>query len=259
MVTTSTPSRFVSTVLDAMKHLECRRIKSAEDYDAVFRLRYKAYTAENLIDSNGNSKSIDNYDLLENCQIFGLFIDGRLISSLRTHTVNIDTPWCPTMKYFEKYLMPKVDEGESFLDASRFCADPDIASEHPSITYLTVRVAYMASIFFNTTYNISVIRPSHAAFYKRYYGFERWAGGVMLDWFKEPVELYVGDMAVNRPVIDGRLPFMQSNFEERLMLFSDSLAQQGIKSVTGLHGNRSTNSVPSVPGPESIEKIMRAS
>lgn len=238
----SAQSGFVGNVLDLMKRLECRRIKTKEDHEAVFRLRYKAYINNDLIEPNQKSVSVDSYDLLPNCQIFGLYVEGELLSSIRIHRVDADTPWSPAMKYFGWKLAPEIEAGQTFVDGSRFCVDPDRSSEFPAMPFLTVRIAYMASVYFNAAYNISVIRGEHAAFYRRYYGFERWVADVKLDWFKLPVDLYVGDMRVNRERIDQRLPFMQSNIEERMMLFSDQLAEQGLKSVTGLHGNRATNS-----------------
>ncbi|MDW9478650.1 hypothetical protein GOB57_08025 [Sinorhizobium meliloti] len=230
-----------------MPRLEFRRIKSAEDFADIFRLRYRAYVANELIEPNEKGMSIDNYDLLENCQIFGLYLDGKLSSSLRIHHVNSDTPWCPAVKSFGEYLLPELKKGNSFVDGSRFCVEPTRAPELSALPFLTVRFAYMASVHFSSTYNISVVRSEHAAFYRRYYGFERWAGGVNLDWYKLPVDLYVGDMRVNRSRIDERLPFMQSNFEERLMLFSDELPHQGIRSVKGLFGNTATNSIRENP------------
>jgi hypothetical protein len=235
-------SNFVESIIGLMPRMEFRRVKSAEDFANVFRLRYRAYVANNLIEPDDREMSIDQYDLLENCQIFGLYLDGALSASLRIHRVTPDTPWCPALKSFGDKLIPELENGNSFVDGSRFCVEPSRAPELSALPFLTVRFAYMASVHFSSTYNISVVRAEHAAFYRRYYGFERWAGGVKLDWYKLPVDLYVGDMRENRARIDERLPFMQSNFEERLMLFADELPHQGIRSVKGLFGNTATNS-----------------
>jgi hypothetical protein len=237
-------SGFVESIIGLMPRLEFRRIKSADDFRDVFKLRYRAYIANNLIEPDTRGMSIDNYDLLENCQIFGLYLEGKLSSSLRIHCVTSETPWCPALKSFGEYLVPELEQGNTFVDGSRFCVEPSRDPELNALPFLTVRFAYMASVHFASTYNISVVRSEHAAFYRRYYGFERWAGDMMLDWYKLPVDLYVGDMRENRSRIDERLPFMQSNFEERLMLFTDVLPHQGIQSVSGLFGNAATNSVP---------------
>lgn len=243
-VTPKPRQSLADSIIELMPRLEFRRIRSAEDYGDVFRLRYRAYVANDLIDPNDRGMSIDNYDLLENCQIFGLYLDGHLCSSLRLHRVTSETPWCPTLKSFGEYLLPELVKGNTFVDASRFCVDPSRETELNTLPFVTVRFAYMASIHFVSTYNISVVRSEHSAFYRRYYGFERWAGGAKLDWYKLPVDLYVGDMEKNRPQIDGRLPFMQSNFEERLMLFTDELPDQGMNSVKGLFGNTASNNIP---------------
>jgi hypothetical protein len=230
-----------------MPRIETRRVKTASDYAQVFKLRYATYRANDLIEANEAQVSIDTYDLLENCQVFGLYLDGELASSIRIHKVTPETPWCPAMKSFGDLLKPRLAEGETFVDGSRFCVDREKSAVVGILPFLTVRIAYMASVHFSSTYNISVVRREHAAFYRRYYGFEQWADNVRLDWYKLPVELYVGDMRKNRQRIDERLPFMQSNIEERLMLFSDDLPEQGLNRVTGLFGNTATNSV-SDPG-----------
>jgi hypothetical protein len=241
-LTTQTRSGFLESILELLPRIESRRIRTAEDHAEVFKLRYRAYLTNDLIDANEKGVSVDSYDLLPNCQIFGLYLDGELASSLRIHRVRDDSPWCPALKTFPEHIAPRLEAGESFVDGSRFCVDPSRSAELSALPFLTVRLAYMASIHFESTYNISVVRREHAAFYRRYFGFERWAAGKNLDWYKLPVDLYVGDMRKNRARIDERLPFMQSNFEERLMLFSDDLPSQGIRRVTGLHGNAATNS-----------------
>ena len=240
---TQARSGFVDSLLGLLPRIESRRIKTAEDFSDVFKLRYRAYVSNDLIEPNAGGVSIDTYDLLENCQVFGLYLDGELVSSLRIHRVTPEMPRCPALDKFSALLTPRLEQGETFIDGSRFCVDPARSSELSVLPFLTVRLAYMASIHFESTYNISVVRREHAAFYRRYYGFERWAGDVKLDWYKLPVDLYVGDMRANRGRIDERLPFMQSNFEERLMLFTDDLPHQGIRSVRGMFGNTATNSI----------------
>lgn len=246
-------SRFAVTVLGFMPELEVRRIRTKEDYEAVFRLRYKAYRQNALIEPNEDKRSIDNYDLLENCQIFGLFVRGELMSSIRTHHLTAETPHAPSLRIFGDIVMPKVEAGETFIDGSRLCVDRELAAELPAIPFLTVRIAYMASVHVEADYNLSVIRSEHSAFYRRYYGFERWAGGRTVDWYKLPIDLYAGDMAKNREPIEKRLPFMRSSFEERAVLFGDDLPDQGITSVYGLFGNEAVN-----PGPTGSAEAARA-
>jgi len=249
-------SAFVDNVIGIMPRLECRRIKRSEDFDEVFRLRYRAYATNGLIEETESGVSVDSYDLLENCQVFGLYLDGRLASSIRIHRVTPETPWCPAMKSFGELLRPELEQGHSLIDGSRFCVDPAVTPEVPFLPFLTVRIAYMASVYFSSTYNISVVRREHAAFYRRYYGFEKWAGDVDLGWYKLPVDLYVGDMRTNRERIDDRLPFMQSNIEERLMLFADELPYQGLRSVRGMYGILATNSVRDETVPRKLHEWL---
>jgi hypothetical protein len=258
-VKSSVRSKFLDSVLDLLSRTESRRIQTAEDLSAVIRLRYGAYVQGGLIEANPSGMSFDAYDLLENCQIFGIYLEGALLSSIRIHHVTSNQPWSPAYKSFSEYLSPRLEAGETFIDGSRFCVSPEVKGDFTSLPFLTVRLAYMASVHFGSTYNISVVRREHGAFYRRYYGFERWAGDVDLDWYKRPVDLYVGDMRVNQEQIDQRLPFMQSSFEERAMLFSDELVQQGLTSVVGLHGGKVSNSMSLAPVKTQLENIARLS
>jgi hypothetical protein len=244
-------------VLDVHRRLECRRIRSRADYDAVFRLRYRAYVDNQLIEPNDGGISIDGYDLLENCQIFGLFMDGRLVSSLRTHLVTAENPNCPTMLYFRESILPKVREGYSFVDGSRFCVEPTLVAETSALPFLTVRIAYMASVHFGSDYNMSVVRDGHGAFYRRYFGFEKWAGGVQPDWYRHPVDLYVANMHQNQEAIESRMPFMRSSAEERTALFTDQFAEQNVPSVKGLYGNQVTNRGPGIDPSTDLSTFVR--
>src|SRR5258708_40179764 len=74
-----------------LQRVDYRRAKRAEDGAAIFRLRYDAYLREGAIAPNFTDEFSDPVDDRENVWIFGVYIDGRLASSIR---LSITIPGC---------------------------------------------------------------------------------------------------------------------------------------------------------------------
>jgi N-acyl-L-homoserine lactone synthetase len=234
-------SSFVDSVIALMGRLECRRATRKADLTDVFRLRYRAYYGTDLIKANRSGLSVDAYDLMDSCQIFGLYLDGEIVAAIRTHLVDQATPTSPSVFFFPGIFNPYLRQGASFIDGTRFCVSPERTAELSHLPFLTVRIAFMASIHFEADYNISLIRGEHGAFYRRYFGFETWAAEQTVDAYDFPVDLYVGEMASKRAAIEARMPFMSSSFEERLLLFGNDMKDQGVTSLEGSYGMRVTH------------------
>jgi hypothetical protein len=71
------------------------------------------------------------------------------------------------VSHFPDVMNPLLDAGQTFIDPVRFAADPEIMREYPALPYLTLRVATMATVYFDVDYCLSVIMPNHRAFYQR--------------------------------------------------------------------------------------------
>lgn len=221
---------FAGKALSYLEHLEYRRILGGEDLEDVFRLRYEAYRREELIEIDTSGRSDDKYDYTDNCQIFGLYFDGKLASSLRIHNATPDNRVCPTTSHFPNSLDEHFDKGLSFIDSSRFCADEKISSKQPLLPLFTTRLTAMACQYFDADYMLSVIRPDHAAFYKRYFGVQRWGQGQKVDWFAFEVDLYAADRYGYGEHVLARLPFFRSLEHERNTLFEKPA--DGVSSVS---------------------------
>ena len=218
---TSEPGGFARNVIAMLDRTEYRRCDTGEDLENVFRLRYQAYRLSDLVPENPESKVCDEYDDLPNCQIFGIYVDGRLVSTLRLHSVSAKTPWSPTMSVYSDILEPRLAAGDSFIDPSRFAVDVEASRIYPQIPYLTLRLAGMACFHFNAPYCISMIREDHAAFYKRIYkarpiGEARPYAGV-INCF---ALLYQADVLAIKEETYARFPFFKSTPLERRLLFS---------------------------------------
>lgn len=210
---------FAEKALSSLEQLEYRRILGGEDLEDVYRLRYEAYRRKELIERNDSGLAEDKYDTTSNCQIFGLYFDGKLASSLRIHHATPEYRVCPTTSHFPLALDEHFDQGVSFIDSSRFCADAEMSVKQPMLPFFTTRLTAMACRYFEADYMLSVIRPEHSAFYRRYFAMKRWGTGQKVDWFAFEVDLYSAEHDEIEDRVLSRVPFFRSMPYEREALF----------------------------------------
>ncbi len=223
--TVSGASAFALSVLRFLEKVEYRRCDRGEDFEAVCRLRYKAYKASNLVPTSQNELVEDKFDFLENCYCFGVYVEEKLISTIRLHRVASDNPYSPCVAVYPDILEPRLKEGDSFVEPSRFAVDPEISSLYPQIPYVTQRIPWMACFYFNATCGISMIREDHVAFYRRFYkskqiGSARDYGGVI----NCKALLYEVDIQAIKLATHSRFPFFKSTKMEQRLLFDSPSA-----------------------------------
>jgi hypothetical protein len=215
----SEPSRFALTLIDLLDRVQYRRVSVEDQFDPIYRLRYEAYRREEFIPINSQQITRDAYDEAPNCFCFGVYIDDRLVSSIRLHFVTAQQRTSPSLGIWPDVLGGILDKGETYLDPSRFTADRDATLEFPALPYLTLRLGVMASEHFGATYCLSSVRPEHAPFYKRVFGSTQLAGEGRWGELMFPVCLYATYLPVTLPRIIERYPFFMSTPEEREILF----------------------------------------
>lgn len=216
-------SAFVANIFSALERTEYRRCESGEDLEDIYRLRYKAYRRTEMVGDNQHSQIYDDLDDQQNCHRFGVYIDGVLVSTLRLHHVSAEAARSPSTIVYPDILMPRVDAGETFIDPSRFAADPDWTKTFPQIPYITLRLAGMACMHFATPYCLSTIRPDHGGFYRRIYHSEQI--GALRDYpgLNYQVVLYQADVNAIRTRSFARFPFFRSTPMEQRLMFGETM------------------------------------
>ncbi|HSK29684.1 MAG TPA: hypothetical protein VLA17_06940, partial [Candidatus Limnocylindria bacterium] len=76
---------FSDRIFRALDRVDYRCIESAEDRDAIGRMRYEAYLREGAIGPDFSKRLTDRFDELENTWTFAVYIDSMLASSFRLH------------------------------------------------------------------------------------------------------------------------------------------------------------------------------
>lgn len=213
-------SRFAGSLIDILDRVEYSRVRMDVTDNPVYRLRYEAYRREEFVPFNDSGVVVDDLDGKPNAMCFGVHIDGELVSSIRLHHVSAETPYGPSMKSCPDVVEPLLALGQHFIDPSRFTADYEASLAFPALPFLTLRIAVMATDYFDTTGCLALVRREHAAFYRRVFGATEMSDVRPYPGLNFPVVLYQSNAAVNLQQIYARFPFFRSTPAEQEQLFS---------------------------------------
>ena len=218
-------SSFSDSITQLLARIEFRRADSGEQREAIFRLRYQAYTREGAISPNSSGMFSDHYDETDNAYLFGLYIDDELASSLRLHIASKQHPNFPSLEVFPDLLQPKLDAGKVLVDSTRFVADEALSRLHRGLPYATLRLCMLAAEHFHADDLLAAVRVEHQAFYRRAFNHRLICEPRPYPQLAKPISL----MTVHYPTAAGQLyrryPFFRSTFLERRMLFERPMAR----------------------------------
>jgi hypothetical protein len=226
------PSRFSGALLDILDKVSYARVDPGVIDDPIYKLRYRAYTREGFMDHNAEEICIDDLDDVPHGRSYGIYIDGQLVSSIRLHHLTPVDRRSPSMKVFPDVLGPMLDAGMTFIDPSRFTADHEASLAYPALPFLTLRMAAMASVFFNANQCLALVRPEHGAFYKRVFGSEPLYGARSYPDLHFPVSLFGATVESIRSRVAQRFPFFLSTDAERSQLFSQTVGATANRRVS---------------------------
>ncbi len=206
--------------LALLARTEYRPVETAEERDAVYRLRYRAYTHAGLMEPNGSGRVSDRYDDAPNAWILAVHVDGELCGSVRIHLLTAGERGCNTTDLYGEVLHPRLDGGEVLIDAARLVADPEATRRHPDLGMLLVRMPYVACEHFGADVGLAMVRDDHAPFYRRFFGHEVLAGPRPFPgWTTRKQVLMASDFRSVRDRVAARFPAMASTAAERRRLF----------------------------------------
>ncbi|MEX2278317.1 MAG: hypothetical protein WD674_11105 [Cucumibacter sp.] len=228
----SPPSRFAQGLLDLLERVEYRPATYSEDVEEIYRLRYEAYRREGYIPENPDRRCIDGLDEAPNVYKIGVYLDGRLVSSIRVHHVTGQHRHSAGMWAYPDVIGPMLDDGMSFVDPSRFTTDYEVSLEYPALSYLTLRLGVMASDYFRADYCLQIVRPEHGPFYRRIFQSKPLAEVRAYAGLSFPVQLYGSHVPTTLDGIYRRHPFFMSTPGEQRMMFRRD--ERGVAPLTVL-------------------------
>ena len=199
--------------------VDYRLFETPEEKDRLYLMRYRAYLHGGLILPSETQRVSDRYDNAPNAWTFGIYVDGELCSSVRIHVLTSEWRMSYATELFGDVLHPRLDQGEIFIDTARFVADPEKAQRFPELPYLTLRLAYLASEYFDADTGLALVRAEHQAFYRRVCLHETIAEPRSFPNVLKKVVLMASSLRTRREEILTRFPIMRSSAFERRMLF----------------------------------------
>jgi hypothetical protein len=201
------------------KRVTCRLARSYGERDAIFRLRYQSYLRAGLISENSFGRYIEPADHVANAYLMGLYVDRRLVSSLRLQIATLTIPICSSLELFPHVLEPLLRRNKTVVEMSCVATDGDITRLHVWLPYLILRSWIIAADHFQADYIAAPIRPQHQLFYKRILNCELYSE------LRQPlhqlatVGLVTLNFATSAERLYKNLPFLRSTPSERQQLF----------------------------------------
>lgn len=204
---------------ELLDQIEYRLAETKEEKDEIYRLRYRAYLNEGAIAPNRDRRLTDSFDDQPNSWIFGIHIDGALISSVRISVATSEMPSTPAVEAFPDVLNDPLAQGKLIVDPNRFVADPMRARKMPELPYVTLRLAYVACEHFNADLGTATVRAEHQAFYRRVFMHHVACPPRSYPTLIKPLSLMIVDFQAKRAKVFQRYPMFRSTLDERLRLF----------------------------------------
>lgn len=221
MATKAAESGFTTRIFDLLDDVEYRRVQSAEDMEAVGRIRARAYKEVNLAPVDGDV-IIDEVDFDPQAYVFGIFYKERLISTVRIHHVTPDHPVSQTGKVFPSEVRQFLDAGMVLVDATRLASDTEAFRELPGMHLITMRLVVVASEYFKADRCLSMVVPQHAPFYRRMIESRMVAPPrIASALYSQPLQMMASDFPDAKARIYRRFPFVRAQPYEMRMLFGD--------------------------------------
>jgi hypothetical protein len=215
-----TTSRPVKRGAGLLERADYRLAETEVEKEAIYNLRYRAYLHEGAIEPRADQRLTDRFDELPNSWIFGIHLDGELISSIRISVATPDNHDTPAVEAFSDLLEPELAKGKVIVDPNRFVADPLSRADHPELPYLTVRLGYLACGYFNADIGTATVRAEHRAFYRRVFLQKSLCEPRPYPTLTKPLCLMAADYLSIRDKVFERFPMMRSTALERQMLFT---------------------------------------
>ena len=220
-------TRRIAQIWDSVEY---RRMVEPEDRHAAFRLRYRGYLRDGKIAPNDAGLLIDEYDDLPNTDTFGIFIGGRLVSTLRICVLTPKFMKSPSADAFGDALRDRLRAGKIIIDPQRLVIDPAAVGQFPELPWLVVRIPTMACIHFGADEGVNSVQVQHRSFYERIFKVTRLAGPVHYEPLDMHIEIYRTDARDMIDDLNARYPFLRSTYLERRALFGRAQRIPGVTS-----------------------------
>lgn len=164
------PVGFMKQATEYLEKISYKNMKSAADLEDVFKLRRDAYFDVGYLAADEPDQFYDDLDFVPNVFHVGIYHQGELVSAVRLHSVDKDTPDSCATGIFPQAIHSLVSESKRLIDTSRFSSRPSLKSSHPFLPLATIRATGLLAIHHNADAVLSTVVSDHMKFYRRILG-----------------------------------------------------------------------------------------
>ena len=215
-------SAFAGRIAKFLERVEYRRADSPRDKEAIYRLRYEAYSREGYIERNESKLFTDAGDQEPNSWMIGVFIDGALASSIRLNVASRPKHWLSAMECYGDILGPRIASGEVFVDATRQSSRLEFTRAYPFLPLITMRCGFLAMEYFKADFLIGSCRSEYELAFRRMFGSRTWSTPRPYPLLNRLHVLMAFECKTQWRGICERYPFLASTAIERRALFGRS-------------------------------------
>jgi hypothetical protein len=149
---------------------------SPEDLEHLVRWRYENFMASKSVSNRDRTAEEfdDHKDCLPTARTVGLYLDGRLVASMRMHALNAENFNIEALDVERDRVEREVARGRRFVVASRWITDPAFSNLMP-LTVAATRITCLAAGYHDADYLLSTSRESHARMYARMQDAKIWS------------------------------------------------------------------------------------
>jgi hypothetical protein len=222
------------------KRVTCKVARSYVERDAIFKLRYRSYLRAGLISQNSFGRYIEPADHAANAYLLALFVDRKLVSSLRLQIGSLTTRNLSSLELFPDILERLLGSNGTIVEMSCVATDAELAGPYVWLPYLILRPWIVAAEHFYADYMAATGRPQHQLFYQRALNCEVHSELRLPPHCLASVGLVTLNFATSARRLYENLPFLRSTPSERQQLFERDATPprvSGRPSVSQTNGN----------------------
>ena len=206
-------------LVDLSNRVTCKVARSHLERNAIFKLRYRSYFRAGMISENFFERHIEAADHMRNSYLIGLYVDRKLVSSLRVQIGSATTPNFSAYELFPHVLEPLLRGNKTIVDMSCVATDGELAQSqsYDLLPYVVLRSWIIAAEHFNADYIAAAVQPQHQIFYTRVFGCD--LHSEVKPHHLTSVGLVTLDFANSAKRVYENLQFLRSTPYERQQLF----------------------------------------
>jgi len=145
-----------------------------------------------------------------------------LAASIRISVARRGQPQTPAFDTFGDLLDPLIRAGQTIIDPNRFVADHRLARDAAELSYLVLRVPFIAAGVLHAQTVTATVRREHQAFYRRVLRCGIAAEPRPYPTLIKPLSLMMVDYPAESATVLKRYPFFAQQLREREM-FAETL------------------------------------